>query len=77
MGATQRSDYALPECFLYPIRFRRGGKVRPKVTAKHVRLASQRFSMHKGKYPKPQRDKIARAITAAKKRYGIGEFRAK
>jgi len=64
LGFTKPGHYAWPYGYSYPIG-----------DAKHTRLASQRFSMHKSRYPKFVRDTIARRINTAKKYFGIAEYR--
>lgn len=70
LGATRASDYAFPECFMYPIRMT--SRVQ---TVKHIRAAAQRFAMHGHRYPAAVRREIARNIERAKRQYGIGEYR--
>lgn len=60
-GATKPSDYAYPEGFMYPIH-----------DAKHVRSAASRFAQYKSKLPPTVREKVAKRINQAKKRFGIG-----
>lgn len=76
-GATARSDYAYPECWKYPIRFRKGRKVKRKTTVAHVRAAAARFGKHARRYPKPTRRRIAARIRKAEKRYAIGPYRSR
>lgn len=59
-----RAKYALPECFMYPLD-----------TRKRVRTAASRFGKHKRRYAPAVRAKIARRLDAAKRRFGIGEYR--
>jgi LPXTG-motif cell wall-anchored protein len=72
LGATARSDYAFPECYMYPIRFRAGRKVKARLTAKHVRNAATRFGRFHKRYPKPVARRIAARIRKAATKYGIG-----
>jgi hypothetical protein len=76
-GATARSDYAFPECWMYPIRFRAGRKVRVRLTKKHIRVAAGRFGKHSRRYPIAVRRRIAKNIQKAKARYGIGAARVR
>ena len=64
LGATRRSQYALPECFMYPI-----------MDARHVRTAASRFGKYRRRYPKHVQQTIARRIDTAKRRFGIGQYR--
>ncbi len=64
LGFSKPGHYAWPYGYSYPIG-----------DAKHTRLASQRFSMHKSRYPKFVRDTIARRIDRAKRYFGIAEYR--
>ncbi len=73
MGATRRSDYAFPECWMYPIRFRGpSGKVNVRATVKHIRAAASRFGKFARGYPSSTGARIYRRIQSAKRHYGIG-----
>jgi hypothetical protein len=73
MGARRRGDYAFPECYGYPIRFRsRSGRVNVALTKKHIRAAAQRFAKWQRRYPKTTRARIRSRIASAKAHYGIG-----
>lgn len=61
---TSRGQYALPECWMYPLD-----------TKKHVRTAAARFGKHKRRYSKQARAKIAKRIDLAKRRFHIGQYR--
>lgn len=71
-GATARSDYAFPECYMYPIRFRKKGKVQHQLTAKHIRAAASRIGKFGRRYPPAVRKRIKGRIQAAERQYGIG-----
>lgn len=60
-GATKAKDYADPEHFKYPIK-----------TYKQVRAALSYFARFKWDYPLETRNRIAKRLNAAKKRFGIG-----
>lgn len=64
-GARTAGDYAFPECFMYPVH-----------TAKYTRAAASRFGKFGGNVPTVFRGKVRRRIERAKKRFGIGPFRA-
>ena len=55
--------YALPECWMYPLD-----------SKKHVRAAASRFGKYKRRYSPAARAKIAAAIEAAERRFGIGKY---
>jgi hypothetical protein len=74
-GATARADYADPACYKYPIRFRKKGRVKRALSAKHIRAAASRFGKHKRRYPKTVRKQIAGRIAAAERKYRIGPYR--
>lgn len=63
-GATRRSDYAFPECFMYPIH-------KPQ----YVRTAASRFGKFSDNIPTLFRGKVKKRIRQAEKKFGIGEFR--
>lgn len=60
----KRSQYGLPECFMYPVN-----------TKKRTRTAAARFGKHARRYPKRTRATIRRRIDAAKRRFHIGQYR--
>lgn len=60
---TDKSLYALPECWMYPLD-----------SKKHVRAAASRFGKYKRRYSPEARAKIAAAIDRAERRYGIGKY---
>jgi hypothetical protein len=64
VGATKPSDYALPECWMYPLK-----------TKKQVYAARRYFSRYQHTYPRWAQQKMNRRITAAEKRKGIGRAR--
>lgn len=64
IGATKRSDYALPDCFMYPI-----------TDPTHVRAAASRFGKYKDRYSKATQRKIQKRIDAAERKFGIGKYR--
>jgi peptidoglycan hydrolase-like protein with peptidoglycan-binding domain len=76
-GATARSDYAYPERWGYPIRFRKKGKVRKRLTKSHIRAAASRFGKYASRYPKTVRRRIAARIRKAERRYAIGPYRSR
>lgn len=76
-GATARSDYAYPECWGYPIRFRKKGKVRKRLTKSHIRTAASRFGKFGRRYPPSVRKRIAARIRRAERRYAIGPYRSR
>jgi len=76
-GATARSDYAYPECWGYPIRFRKKGKVRKRLTKSHIRTAASRFGKFGRRYPPSVRKRIAARIRKAERRYAIGPYRSR
>lgn len=65
-GATQRSDYALPECWMYPIHDR-----------KHVLAARRYFTRFKRTYPRDVQQAIERRIAARERLMGIAQRREK
>jgi hypothetical protein len=69
-GATKRSHYALPECWMYPLKGRSVKQTKKRVTAARVY-----FNRIGKQYPKWAQQKIDKRITAAEKRYGIGKWR--
>jgi hypothetical protein len=69
-GAGQPSDYAYPKCFMYPLYFNSDEKSR-----KHIRNAAARFAQNMDRYPPDVQRVIYKRIMAAKKTYGVGEFR--
>ncbi len=60
----KRSQYAFPEGYMYPIN-----------TRQRVRTAASRFGKYKRRYPAAVREKIAKRLDAAKRHFGIGEYR--
>jgi hypothetical protein len=69
-GASRPSDYAYPKCFMYPLYFTSDEKSRT-----HIRNAAARFAQNLDRYPPDVQRVIDKRIMAAKKTYGIGEFR--
>lgn len=71
-GATERSHYAFPEAFKYPIH---GKDV--ATTKRFIRTAASRFAKFKMRIAPEYREAVGRRIEAAKKKYGIGEYNPK
>jgi hypothetical protein len=69
-GASKPTDYAYPKCFMYPLWFTNATKSR-----KHIRNAAARFAQNMDRYPPDVQRVMYKRIMAAKKAYGIGEFR--
>ncbi|MFA4971451.1 MAG: hypothetical protein WC683_02475 [bacterium] len=64
-GATKRSDYALPQCFHYPVR------TRGKASVLKIRRALTRYGTHKSRYSPAVRRQIERGIAKAAKEAGM------
>lgn len=78
MGATKRSDYALPSCYKYPLYFhRKDGSLNVKQSIIHTRAAAAYFSRFRHMYPLDTQFEIASNIDKAKRRFGIGAYRTK
>lgn len=71
MGATRAADYAFPNSFMYPLIFRRGGKLRQEVSRRHVSNAEARFTQDRRRYPASVQATILANIAKAKKRLGM------
>jgi hypothetical protein len=69
-GAGKPSDYAYPKCFMFPLWFTDVDK-----SQKHVRNAAARFAQNMHRYPPDVQRVMYKRIMAAKKAFGIGEFR--
>lgn len=73
-GARTQADYAWPEGYKYPLVFRTSnGKIKPKLTRKHVRAAASYYGKNKNQYPPKVRRTIHRNINRARKRFGVGD----
>lgn len=73
-GARSQADYAWPEGYKYPLVFRTStGKIKPKVTRKHIRAAASYYGRNKDLYTPEVRRTIHRNINIARKRFGVGD----
>lgn len=60
----RRSQYGIPECYMYPLD-----------TKRRTKSAAQRYGKHKRRYPKRVRADLGRRLDAAKKRFHVGQYR--
>jgi hypothetical protein len=71
LGFTRRSDYAYPECWMYPV----GGPSfsgDPESARKHTRSAASRFGADRKNVPAADRAAVEKRIDLAKRRWDIG-----
>jgi hypothetical protein len=69
-GATQKSDYAFPECFKYPVR-----GTTEKWSRAHTKAAASYFARHQWNIPEKYRAKVRARIDRERKHWGIGPYR--
>lgn len=70
-GLTKRSQYALPQCFRYPVS-KRTGKPDPK----RIKTALTYYGKNKSRYSKAVQQQIERGIARAAKRAGLDSPKA-